>query len=83
MGLQATGIIGEGFLSDLLSLLECPSQSGAVLLDGTLKLEYVTLCISRTPSGISRIRGYGNGNPCPGVFSGSQISGPGVGQEGC
>ena len=31
---------GEGFLSDFLGLLGCPSGSGQALLDGTLQLRY-------------------------------------------
>ena len=33
---------GEGFLSDLLSLMGYPNGSGIALLDGTLKLRYYT-----------------------------------------
>ena len=38
---------GEGFLSDLLSLLGYPSGSGAALLDGSLKLRYNTFPFAR------------------------------------
>ena len=38
---------GEGFLSDLLSLLGYPSGSGAALLNGTLKLRYHTMPFAR------------------------------------
>ena len=38
---------GEGFLSDLLSLLGYPRGSGSALLDGTLKLRYHTVPFAR------------------------------------
>ena len=38
---------GEGFLSDLLSLLGYPSGSGAALLDGSLELRYNTFPFAR------------------------------------
>ena len=38
---------GEGFLSDLLSLLGYPSGSGGALLDGSLKLRYNTFPFAR------------------------------------
>ena len=38
---------GEGFLDDLLQLFGYPGKSGAALLDGSLKLNYCIVFVSR------------------------------------
>ena len=41
---------GEGFLDDLLQLFWCTATSGAALLDGSLKLRYCIVFVSRKRS---------------------------------